>query len=132
MGTDATTGFVGVAGGVTRGGGAWVIGVTTFMGLWGLVETKDGDALIVAEGGGALLCFSSGVVLPGRGGGAVRGSEVRAEEAEDKEVILTSGLGFSSGSGGAGTVFTTATAGEAPPPAQQINTSVMSVSPIIF
>lgn len=87
---------------------------------------KDEEALTVLEEGRALLCFSSGVMLADGDGGPVGGSEVRADgggEVEMVEVTLTSGLGFSAGSGGVGTIFTTATTGEAPPSAQQIQDS---------
>lgn len=119
--------MVGVEGGLTRGVGVWVIGVTTFIGLWGLNKMKDGEALTVLEEGRALLCFSSGVMLADGDGGPVEGSEVRPDggggDVEKAEVSLTSGLGFSAGSGGVGTIFTTATAGEAPSSAQQIQDS---------
>lgn len=62
MGTEATAGLVGVAGGVTRGGGGdigavWVMGDTTFTGLWGLGRTKGGGALTVGDEGRAELSF---------------------------------------------------------------------------
>lgn len=52
VGTEATTGLVGVDGGGGAGvdvGGVWVIGVTTFTGLWGLGWTKGAGALTVGE-----------------------------------------------------------------------------------
>lgn len=56
VGTEANAGLVGVDGGVTRmgggdTGGVWVIGDTTFIGLWGLGRTKGGGALTVGEEG---------------------------------------------------------------------------------
>lgn len=45
--TTATAGLVGVAGGGARGGGAWVMGDTTLIGLWGFGSTKDGGAFTV-------------------------------------------------------------------------------------
>lgn len=62
VGTEASAGLVGVDGGVTRGGGgdiggAWVIGDTTFTGLWGLGRTKGRGALTVGEEGRVEFIF---------------------------------------------------------------------------
>lgn len=55
VGTEAAAGFAGVEDGATSGGGdtggVWVIGVTTFTGLWGLGRTKGGGAFTVGEEG---------------------------------------------------------------------------------
>lgn len=149
VGTEATAGLVGVNGGVTRGGGGdmggvWVIGDTTFTGLWGLGRTKGGGALtVVGDGTEELVFRASPVVAPadGNGGfvvgleggedGGVGGISIldgdAGEAAEDaasfgdvevETVILGvfwTGLSGGTGSGGAGTVFTMGTAGEAPP-----------------
>lgn len=48
-----TVGLVGVNGGVTAGGGLWVIGDTTLTGLCGLGVTRGGGILI---GGEAAKC----------------------------------------------------------------------------
>lgn len=161
MGTEATAGLGGVAGGDTRGGGGdiggvWVMGVTTFIGLWGLGRTKGGGALTVGEEGRVELIFGVSapadgnvgfvVGLEGREGGGVglttilvgdeAGSGKAAGEAAyfgEVEVVVMVETGIlgalfwtglsrgtvteevTGGSGGAGTVFTTATAGGAPP-----------------
>lgn len=56
-------GLVGVTGGDTRGGGAWVIGDTTLTGLWGLGSTKGGRTLIA----GLEECEEEEKVVFGRG-----------------------------------------------------------------
>lgn len=52
-----TAGFTGVEGRVTRGVGVWVIGVTTFTGLWVLGRVKDGDVFTVGDKGSGVLSF---------------------------------------------------------------------------
>lgn len=84
--TAAAAGLVGVAGGDTRGGGAWVMGDTTLTGLWGLGSTKGGGALMAgAEGWEAEeeeegVVFGRGSFVKGAAGGdgglAVGGVEV--------------------------------------------------------
>lgn len=149
VGTQATAGLVGVNGGETRGGGGdmggvWVIGDTTFTGLWGLGRTKGGGALTMGGEGRAGLVFDApansnggfvveleggedgglGVIsiLESDAGGAAEG----AASFKEVEVIVETvtlrgfwaGLSGGTGSGGAWAVFTTGTAGEAPPPAK--------------
>lgn len=73
--TAAAAGLVGVAGGDTRGGGAWVMGDTTLTGLWGLGSTKGGGALMAgAEGWEAEeekeeVVFGRGSFVKGAAGG---------------------------------------------------------------
>lgn len=157
VGTEATAGLVG---GVTRGGGGetggvWVIGDTTFTGLWGLGRTKGGGALTVGEEGRVeLSSWASSAVAPaegnggfvvgleGREGGGVGVTPVLDDDAGGRgkaagkaacfgevEVMVESGIlgalfwtGLSGGTateevrtGSGGAVFTTATAGGAPP-----------------
>lgn len=76
VGTEATAGLVGINGGVTRGGGGdidgfWVMGDTTFTGLWGLGRTKGGGALTVGEEGSAGGSGGFAVGLEGREGGGL-------------------------------------------------------------
>lgn len=140
-GTEATTGLVGVEGGVTRTaggdtGGVWVMGVTTLTGLWGLGRTKGGGGLTVGEEGRVELIFeaSSVAVVPSDGGfeggengetAAGMGGSFGEEEVEVMMETVVLGVLFWTGlSGGmvteevttntGGTVFTTAMAGKAP------------------
>lgn len=130
VGTEATAGLVGVNAGLTRGGGGggdtggvWVMGDTTFTGLWGLGRTKGGGALTAGEDGREeLVLRASSAVAPADGnGGFAEGLEGREDGGGGGISALDGGAGgaaaeeAASGSGGAGTVFTTATAGEAPP-----------------
>lgn len=152
VGTQATAGLVGVDGGETRGGGGemggvWVIGDTTFTGLWGLGRTKGGGALTVGGEGREGLVFDAPVVVApangsggfvvelegGEDGGAgvasilesdAGGAAEGAASFKEVEVMVETvtlrgfwaGLSGGTGSGGAWAVFTTGTAGEAPPP----------------
>lgn len=160
VGTEATAGLVGVDGGVTRGGGGdiggvWVMGETMFIGLWGLGKTKGGGALTVGEEGREEFSVDGGggfvVGLEGREGGGMGVTSVLDESFGEVEVevmveTVTLGALFWTGlsggtvieevTGGAGTVFTTATAGEAPP-ALKIETtnndlSVLKLCAVIY
>lgn len=154
VGTEAAAGLVGVDGGVTRAGGGdaagvWVIGDTTFTGLWGLGVTKGGGALTAGEEGRAEVTFGASSAEDGGmgaapilDGGEAAGGGASFGEAEVEVMEVTGILGalfwagrsggtvteeVTTGSDGAGTVFTTATAGGAPPPVKhkyRLNTHV--------
>lgn len=140
VGTEAAAGLVGVSGGVTRAGGGdaagvWVIGDTTFTGLWGLGTTKGGGALTAEVTFGASSAEDGGVGAASiLDGGEAAGASFGEVEAE--VMVVTGILGalfwtgrsggtvteeVTTGSGGAGTVFTTATPGGAPPPVKHKN-----------
>lgn len=142
VGTEAAAGLVGVNGGVTRAGGGdaagvWVIGDTTFTGLWGLGATKGGGALTAEVTFGASSAEDGGVgAAPILDGGEAAGGGASFGEVEAEVMAVTGILGalfwagrsrgtvteeVTAGSDGAGTVFTTATAGGAPPPVKHNN-----------
>lgn len=105
VGTEATAGLVGVDCGVSRVGGGdmggvWVIGVTTFTGLWGLGRTKDGGALTVGEEERMELAFcpSSVVALEDSDEGIVEGLEGREDGGVAVAAILdVTGKGIAAG-----------------------------------
>lgn len=126
--TEAATtaaGLVGVTGGDTRGGGAWVIGDTTLTGLCGLGTTNGGGALMAAVEGSeeevVVFCRGSFVTRAAGGDGGLVDVGLEFCEGEYGIDCFWVWAWFWACSDGAPSVLTTVTAGAAAQPAVKYN-----------